>query len=87
MRANSSAADASARRLAASVARRNAIRRSSISCARGGSAAISARRLASVLNSMCGSSCDCSRVQPRERGRVRGGGDLRALRARLAARM
>jgi hypothetical protein len=60
MRANSSASACGPARLACSVARRNAIRRSSISWARAGSRAISARRLASVLNSMCGSSCDCS---------------------------
>ena len=49
--------DVSAARDAASVARRYAIMWSSIACARAGSTPISARRLASVLNSMCGSSC------------------------------
>ena len=36
------------------------MRRSSMACARAGSRPMSTRRLASVLNSMCGSSCDCS---------------------------
>ena len=50
-------------RCRSSVARRKAISRSSMACARGGSSAISTRRLASVLNSMCGSSCDSQQLQ------------------------
>ena len=85
MRANSAASGWLATRLAPSVARRKSIRRSSISCARAGSAAISARRLASVLNGMCGSSCDCSRPSRAGRSRVGDRSRLRTMRPGLAA--